>query len=146
MGYRKEPIPDLVRIPGEGSGPVWQDGTGNAYTAVRDAYCAFLRVLFPVVAIYAHKLPPVQRDSSVPHIPDIRSFYPIGVLAPYVQMTPAQQEAANSLYIEIGRAVMAAYNAGQENGCNLLAGLAKGEVSISDFNVGARVTEPKEED
>lgn len=144
MGHRKTPIPDLVRIPSEGSGPVWQDGSGNGYEAVRDAYCAFLRALFPVVATYEHKLPPAQRNTRIPHVPDIREFYPIGTLAPYVQMTPAQQEAANALYISVGKAIMAAYNAGQDNGRNLLTGLARGEVSIADFNVGAVVTGPEE--
>jgi hypothetical protein len=145
MRHRKEPIPNLVRIPGEGSGPVWQDGSGNGYPEVRDAFCGLLRVVFPAVATYSHNLPPAQRDDrGIPYIPNIKAFYPIGVLAPYVQMPPEQQAAVNALYLEVGKAISAAYNAGQDNGRNLLAGLAKGEVSISDFNVGANVTAPDE--
>lgn len=144
---RKKPIANLVRIPSEGSGPIWVDGIGNGYREVRDAYLEFLRLMFPVVANREHEVPPVQRhDHHIPCIPDIKQFYGTGIMAPYVQMTPEQQELANALYIEIGKAIRQAYNEGLRNGRNLLLGLAKGEVALSDFDQGITVVTPKDED
>lgn len=141
---RKKPIDNLVRLPSEGSGPVWVDGLGNGYQEIRDAYTAFLRLLFPAIALFEHELPPDQRHAIPPHIPDIQEFYPIGTLAPYVQMTPEQQKAANILYLEIGSAIRSAYSEGMRNGQNLLLGLAKGEISLTDFDQGVPVT-PKDD-
>lgn len=149
MGHRKKPIENLVRIPSEGSGPTFQDGTGNGYYTVRDKFMAFLRLMFPTVAIFEHKLPPCQRhydaEHPVQYIPNVGNFYPIGIMAPYVQMTPEQQEAVNNLYLEIGRAIRDAYNEGMRNGQNLLVALAKGEVSLSDFDEGIRIVRPKDD-
>jgi hypothetical protein len=131
-----KPIPNLVRIPSEGSGPVWQDGIGHAYVEVRDRFMALLRLMFPSVAVFEHKLPPAQRHDYFPNIPNIGEFYPRGILAPFVQMTPEQQEALNILYIEIGKAIREAYNNGLDHGRDLLMGLAKGEISTTDFNDG----------
>lgn len=146
MGKRKEPIPNLVHIPSEGSGPVWQDGVGNGYYGVRDKFMALLRMLYPPVATYSHHLPPVQRHEICRNIPDIKTFYGHGIMAPYVQMPPEQQEAISELYIEIGRAIQNAYKEGVRNGQNLLLNLAKGTVALSDFDEGVRIVEPKEEE
>lgn len=149
MGHRKKPIENLVRIPSEGSGPVFIDGVGNGYKDVRDRFMAFLRLMFPTVAVFEHKLPPCQRhydaEHPVHHIPNIGHFYGIGIMAPYVQMTPEQQEAVNTLYIEIGKAIRDSYNEGLRNGQNLLLALAKGEVAISDFDEGIRIVKPKDD-
>lgn len=147
MGKRK-PIENLVRIPSEGSGPVYLDGVGNEYRDVRDKFMAFLRQMFPVVALFESKLPPIQRDSrfSIPHVPNIGHFYPIGTMAPYVQMTPEQQESVNALYDEVGKAIRQAYSEGLRNGQNLLLQLAKGQVALSDFDQGVTVVTPKEDE
>jgi hypothetical protein len=135
MARRKAPIENLVQIPGENSGPVWMDAVGNGYPEVRDAFTKMLRLAFPTVAIYDHKLPPAQRGAAkVPVIPDIKEFYPIGFMAPYVQMPPEVQAAVSSLYIEIGKAIRKACAEGNENGKNLLMGLARGTVTVSDFD------------
>lgn len=147
MGARRKPIENVVRIPSEGSGPVWLDGIGNGYEDVRNSFMAFLRQMFPVVARFESELPPVQRDTTrIPHIPEIGTFYPIGTMAPYVQMTPEQQEAVNVLYTKIGESIRAAYAEGMRNGQNLLLQLAKGEVALSDFDKGIAVVEPKPDD
>jgi hypothetical protein len=144
---RRKPIPNLVRIPGEGSCAVWSDGIGNGYEKVRDTYMAFLRLMFPAITTYEHELPPVQRhDHAVPLIPNIGQFYPCGCSPLYVQMTPEQQRAASELYVEIGRAIQGAYSEGVRNGSNLLLKLAKGETSLSDFDGGVAIVKPKDED
>lgn len=138
MGGKRKPIPNIVQLPGENSGPVWQDALGNGYVEVRNTFMDMLRSIFPVFAKMDLELPPVQRKAaSVRCIPDIGHHYPYGFLAPYVQMTPEQQEAVSAAYLEIGKAIKAAYDRGNENGRDLLVGLAKGEIAISDFDAGA---------
>lgn len=150
MAQRRKPIENLVRIPSEGSGPIFVDGIGNGYVEVRNSFMDFLRLMFPTIAVFEHNLPPVQRhwDAAVPvpHIPDIGHFYPIGTMAPYVQMTPEQQTAVNALYVKIGEAIRKAYAEGNRNGQNLLLGLAKGEVALSDFDAGVTIVKPPDEE
>src|SRR5271154_3613559 len=120
MGTKRKPIENLVQIPSEGAGPIWMDTVGNGYPEVRDAFMELLRLTFPVVVNMAHKLPPAQRGvTAVKIVPDTKEFYPIGIMAPYVQMTPEQQKAVNILYEEIGKAIRKASDAGNWNGRNL---------------------------
>jgi hypothetical protein len=138
---KRKPIPNLVKFPDERCGPVWQDSQGNRYEAVREAYLALLHACFPEVEKWSYDPPKGQR---VPCMPDIKHFYPTGMMATYHQMTPVQQKAANLLYIEIGNAIRRAYKEGLDHGRDLLMGLAKGEISTTDFNDGVVVTDKDE--
>jgi len=133
MGRRK-PIPNLVKFPGENSCAVFWDASKNRYEEVRDAFMAFLHLAFPMVD-RAYRTP---GGDDAPLVPDIGEFYPHGFMATAHQMTPEQRAAANELYVKIGEAIRAAYKHGLDHGRDLLAGLAKGEISLSDYNQGVQ--------
>jgi hypothetical protein len=119
--------PDLCLIPGEGSGPVWGDPSGHAYTELRELFFKLLRSFSPAL----------QHDSragdNVPAVPDTGTFCPHGIFPTYHVMTPEQQENANEMYIAIGLAVQAAYNRGLDYGRDILGQLARGDIKIGDF-------------
>jgi hypothetical protein len=142
---KRKPIENLVRLPSEGSGPVWTDTVGNAYPEVRDAFMHLLRLVFLTVTVRERELPPAQRHVNVKNIPDVKAFYPCGIMASYVQIPPEQQEAINDLYMKIGEAICKASDEGNKNGRALLFGLARGEITVSDFDAGA-VAKPKEDE
>jgi hypothetical protein len=145
MGRRKD-IPNVVKLPDERHGPVWMDGSNNEYEEVRDAFIGALRVFFPKIDYRkpTYGTQAYEQYKDMVCIPDIKEFYGTGFMPTYHQMTPEQQEAANRLYIVIGHAIWAAYNHGQDNGRNLLLGLAKGEVSFEDYNQGVRLKREEE--
>lgn len=111
---------------------VLKDGGGNAYP---DASAAFYVVLEAFCGALGQPLGYAKIDRrDLPLIPDVKAFYPRGVSATLHTATPAQQAALSDLFVQVSNALDQAHKAGVEEGRNLLTGLARGHLTVSQFD------------
>jgi hypothetical protein len=98
--------------------------------------------------------PKVPRPSKVSKYGDAKmvpftergDFYPSGFSPTWHQMTPEQQKKASLLYEVISEAISTAYERGLSNGRDLLGQLARGDVSVGEFEKRKVATPRKRRD
>jgi hypothetical protein len=94
-------------------------------------YYSFLSAVFPKLdrdTFSYHK-----GVSDAPLIPEVGQFYPSGVFPDLLIMTPEQQEIVNRLFMLTCDAIRESYEHGLRDGRDLLSQLAKGDLTIGDF-------------
>jgi hypothetical protein len=105
----------------------------KVHGAVTVAYYRAVEAFCPMVAAREVFTERARRDLHA-MVPNIGEFYPRGLYADIRTATPGQRDALDKLFIEIQRAIDSAYDAGVEQGKGLLVELAKGQLTVDQFN------------
>lgn len=118
---------NVFMIAEKGHRPQFVDQDKMVYVQLSNAYYDLLEVVAP-------KVNKQMKDRDTNMVPTVGgSFYPSGSFPTYHALEPAAQEAANQLFDKILTAVRAAYARGIDHGRSALAQLARGEITVGEF-------------
>lgn len=134
---RDEKLENLCFMPEEGCRPKFTDPMEARLSPYRrDAvmYDGLYNAFYAMLEAFAPAIPKPEKVSKYGDAPQVPiNSTPTGSFPTWHRMTPEQREAVRNLFVETSNGIQKAYARGLDNGRDLLGSLARGEISVGEF-------------
>lgn len=120
--------------------PTPADPSGHRYDKLQETYFKLLLAMFPPAYGRFDLATQAHRTATWRQVPKASCVYPIGFNYTIHLMDEKQRACANELFRQVCAALDKAYRRGLEHGRNLLGQLARGELTVGQFEHRGRRT------